>query len=98
MRPTREERLQEIAEQYAQAIGADSDSPSWIEFIRRLKEKYVFRTRSDIIAELGRPSSVRRETKGVALWYRFKDPRDNGVHTIFFGFSSGIVTRVRIHE
>ena len=103
MRPTREERVQEIAEQFVRARsrqereeGLRGDSASLDEFVQRLKEKYLFRTRNDIIAELGRPSSVRRETKGVALWYRFKDPRDNGVHTIFFGFSSGIVTQVGI--
>jgi len=99
MRPTRVERLQEIAEQYARALSRQEHEEDLLftsldEFVQRLKEKYLFRTRNDIIAELGRPSSVRRETKGVALWYRFKDPRDNGVHTIFFGFSSGIVTQV----
>ncbi len=91
MRPTREERLQEIAEQYALA---QDDSGSWGEFVRRLKEKYLFRTRSNIIAELGRPSSVSREQRGVVFWYRITDPRDGAAREIFFGFSSGIVTQV----
>ncbi len=90
MRPTHEERLREIGEQYARA----GDSGAWVEFVQRLKKKYLFRTRNDIIVELGRPSSLSREAQGATFRYRFKDPRDNRVHTIFFGFSSGIVTEV----
>ncbi len=90
MRPTHEERLREIAEQYARA----GDSGSWPEFFRRLKEKYLFRTRNDIIVELGRPSSLSREAQGATFRYRFKDPRNNAIRALIFGFNSGIVTEV----
>ena len=90
-RRTNAELLERIGEDYAQGM---KESAAWRELIKRLQERYLFRTRRSILAEFGRPSKVSRDERGATYHYWF-DPRGGtGTHTFVIGFSSGVVTQV----